>query len=46
MDIRDGKADSAAPEPAVIESQDVDHWIKNEGSAAHFFVLDIVPSEG
>ncbi|CUH81304.1 hypothetical protein TRM7557_03346 [Tritonibacter multivorans] len=46
MDIRDGKADSAAPGPAVIESHDVGHWNENEDGSAHFFVLDIVPSEG
>ncbi|MQQ08936.1 cupin domain-containing protein [Epibacterium sp. SM1979] len=30
---------------AVLESQDVDHWISNDGGEAHFFVFDIVPVE-
>lgn len=28
---------------AIMESQGVDHWVKNTGKEAHFFVLDIVP---
>lgn len=32
-----------APGTAVLESKEVDHWIVNEGGAAHFFVFDIVP---
>lgn len=34
-----------SPGQAVLEDQGTDHWIKNEGDEAIFFVLDIVPVE-
>ncbi|MQY43915.1 cupin domain-containing protein [Epibacterium sp. SM1969] len=30
---------------AVLEDHDTDHWLKNEGGEALFFVFDIVPSK-
>ena len=42
-EYRGGKKNIVPAGTAVLESQDVDHWIINEGNEAEFFVFDIVP---